>query len=103
MIEGQFTPQASRELRAAATWIAEDNRAAAVGLTRAALQAATMIAGKPMLARIRLDLAPPRYRFWSLRGYPYLLVFDTDADPLVVARFVHQARDLPTVLNDLEQ
>ncbi len=103
MIEGIFTPQARRELEAAIDWIADDNPDAAEGLLRAALQAATMIAVKPMLARIRTDLAPSRYRFWSLRGYPYLLIFDTDMDPSVVARFVHQARDLPALLNDLEQ
>jgi hypothetical protein len=32
---------------------------------------------------------------------PYLLVIDTSADPPVVARFVHQARDLPAVPDDL--
>ena len=103
MNDAAFTPHARRELEAAIAWIADDNPDAAQGLLRAALQAASMITGKPNLARVRLDLAPTRYRFWSLRGYPYLLIFDTDTDPPVVARFVHQARDLPAVLNDLVQ
>jgi hypothetical protein len=37
----------------------------------------------------------------TLRGYLYLLVLDVDQIPPVVARFVHQARDLPVLLNDL--
>jgi len=36
-----------------------------------------------------------------LPGYLYLLVLDVDQIPPVVARFVHQARDLPVLLNDL--
>ena len=96
-----FAPRARRELRDAAAWIAEDNPAAAEGLLRATLRAAELVAAKPSIARVRLDLAPARFRFWSLRGYPYLPVFDVDRTPPVVARFVHQARDLPVLLSDL--
>jgi len=46
--------------------------------------------------------SPERYRFWSLRGYPYLLVVDVEHKPPVIVRFVHQARDLPVVLDDLD-
>lgn len=55
-----------------------------------------------MLARVEPRLAPARFRFWSLRGYPYLLVIDTENDPPFVARFVNQSRDLPVALSDLE-
>ena len=96
-----FTPRALRELRAAAEWIAEDNPDAADNLLSAALDAAKRLTRKPDLARVELRLAPARYRFWSLRGYPYLLVIDIENEPPVVARFVHQARDLPVVLDDL--
>ena len=61
-----------------------------------------MVAGKPALARTTLQLAPDRFRFWSLRGFPYLLVFDMDRTPPIVARMVHQSRDLPAVLADLD-
>ncbi len=102
MRRGLFAPRARRELREAAIWIAEDNPDAAEALLRAAVRAAEMIAANPGLARVRLDLAAARFRFWSLRGYPQLLVFDVDRTPPVVARFVHQARDLPVVLSDLD-
>jgi toxin ParE1/3/4 len=53
----------------------------------------------PKLGRVRLDLAPERYRFWSLRGFPYLLVYDAEAEPPIILRFVHQSRDLPALLD----
>ncbi len=96
-----FTPRARRELREAAVWIAEENPDAADNLLRTALEAAMRVTRNPKLARAESRLAPPRYRFWSLRGFPFLLVIDTENDPPVVARFVHQARDLPVVLDDL--
>ena len=94
-----FAPRAQRELRAAAEWIAEDNPAAADALLAAAMTAARRIQARPKLGRIRLELAPARYRFWSLRGFPYLIVYDAEAEPPVILRFVHQSRDLPTALD----
>jgi plasmid stabilization system protein ParE len=94
-----FTPRARRELREAAMWVAEDNTAAADALLAAAIVAARRLQARPKLGRVRLDLAPERYRFWSLRGFPYLLVYDTEAEPPIILRFVHQSRDLPAVLD----
>jgi len=96
-----FSPPPARELRLAAAWIAADNPTAARGLLDDALHAACMIVAKPGLARVEPKLAPPRFRFWSLRAYPYLLVLDTGRDPPVIARFLHQARDLPSALAEL--
>ena len=94
-----FAPRAQRELREAAVWIAEDNPAAADALLAAAMTAARRIQARPKLGRIRLELAPERYRFWSLRGFPYLLVYDAEAEPPIILRFVHQSRDLPAALD----
>lgn len=102
MTSGRFAPRAQRELRLAAEWIAEDDPAAAEALLQAALRAADRVAVRPGLARVRIDLAPARFQFWSLRGFPYLLVIDVTRNPAVVARVVHQSRDLPSVLADLE-
>ncbi len=100
MNAASFAPRARRELLNAIAWIADDNPRAAEALLAIAMQAAAMICAKPAPARVRSELAPSRFRFWTLRGYPYLLVFDVERDPPVVARFVHQARDLPAVLDD---
>ena len=54
---------------------------------------------RPKLGRVMLDLAPARYRFWSVRGFPYLLVYDAEAEPPIILRVVHQSRDLPAILD----
>lgn len=102
MTRGRFAPQARRELRQAAEWIAEESPDAAVALVQAVVRAADRVAARPALARTMPQLAPDRFRFWSLRGFPYLLVFDTARTPPIVARMVHQARDLPAALGSLE-
>ena len=94
-----FAPRGQRELRPAAVWIAEDNPAAADALLAAAMAAARRLQARPKLGRVRLELAPGRYRFWSLRGFPYLLVYDAEVEPPIILRFVHQSRDLPGVLD----
>lgn len=98
MSTGLFAPRAQRELRAAALWIAEENPEAAEALLAAAIAAARRLQARPELGRVRLDLAPERYRFWSLRGFPYLLVYYAEAESPIILRFVHQVRDLPSVL-----
>ena len=94
-----FAPRAQRELREAAVWIAEDNPAAADALVAAAMAAARRLQARPKLGRVRLELAPERFRFWSLRGFPYLLFYDAEAEPPIILCFVHQSRDLPAVLD----
>jgi toxin ParE1/3/4 len=97
--ERLFAPRARRELLTAVRWIAEENPDAARAMLAAAIAAARRLQARPMLGRRRLDLAPERYRFWSLRGFPYLLVYDAEARPPIIVRLVHQARDLPNVLD----
>jgi toxin ParE1/3/4 len=94
-----LAPRAQRELREAVVWVAGDNPAAADALLAAAMAAARRLQARPKLGRVRLELAPERYRFWSLRGFPYLLVYYAEAEPPIILRFVHQSRDLPAVLD----
>jgi toxin ParE1/3/4 len=94
-----FAPRAQRELRDAVLWIEKDNPAAADALLVAAIAAARRLQARPKLGRVRPDLAPTRYRFWSLRGFPYLLVYDAEAEPPIILRLVHQSRDLPATLD----
>ncbi len=46
-------------------------------------------------------LADARYRFWSVVGFPYLIVYRPDLSPPSIVRFVHTARDLPKALAEL--
>jgi toxin ParE1/3/4 len=94
-----FAPRAERGLRDAVLWIEQDNPTAADALLAAAIAAARRLQARPKLGRVRLDLAPARYRFWSVRGFPYLLVYDAAAEPPIILRVVHQFRDLPAILD----
>ena len=73
-----FSPRAGRD---AAAWIAEDNTEAAERFVHTVVEAARRLQNRPMLARRRAGLAPERYRFWSLRGFPYSIVVDVETDP----------------------
>ncbi len=84
----------------AAAWVAEDNKQAAIALVDAATLAAERVIARPGLGRRRPDLGGDRYRFFAVRGFPYLLVFDAERQPIVIARVVHQSRDLVTLLDE---
>jgi|SRR5579883_1597005 len=96
-----FSPRARRDLLVATRWIARDNPAAARALRDAVAKAAERIGTYPHLGTLRPDLAGPAYRFLTLAGFPYILVYNAERHPLLIARVLHGARDLPTVLQDL--
>jgi plasmid stabilization system protein ParE len=50
---------------------------------------------------VRPDLAGPEVRFYVLRGFPYVLVYDAEAGPPRILRVMHGARDLPELMKDL--
>jgi toxin ParE1/3/4 len=103
MPAARLAPRAARELRQAAAWIAEHNPAASDAFLAAVLRTADLIGARPLAGRARPELGTDTYRFWSLRGYPYLLVYVADADPPIILRILHQARDLPTTLRSDER
>ena len=95
-----FAPRALRELEHAAARIAEDNPDAAEAFLQATLAAARRVAARPNLGSSRPPISP-RYKFWSLTRYSYLLVYDPNSTPVQILRVVHTKRDLPRVLADL--
>jgi toxin ParE1/3/4 len=97
-----FTPRAARELEAAAERIAEDRPDSAEAFLLAALRAAARLVERPRLGSVR-PYVPSRYRFWPLRRYSYLLVYDTMAEPVRILRVVHMRRDLPRALTQLRR
>lgn len=97
-----FAPRALRELRQAVVWIAEDNPDAGAAVLNAARLAAERLAARPMLGRLQAELLPAPYRFWSLRGFPYLLIYNAAVVPPRILRMLHTPRDLPALLGDLK-
>ncbi|WP_158747452.1 type II toxin-antitoxin system RelE/ParE family toxin [Acidisphaera sp. L21] len=96
-----LAPRARAELVEAVRYLAQDSESAARGLRLAVGEAARLIGARPLAGRERLELAPTRYRFWSLTRYPYILVYEAASRPPRIARCVHMARDLEPLLADL--
>jgi toxin ParE1/3/4 len=78
-----------------------EHAVAAERLRQVVEQAALRIGERPLLGRRQPTLADARYRFWSVAGFPYLIVYRPDTSPPSIVRFVHTARDLSPLLADL--
>jgi plasmid stabilization system protein ParE len=67
----------------------------------AVADAAERVVRRPLLGYRRLELLPPRFRFWAVRGFDYLLVYNAEHPDRLILRVVHMARDLAPLLADL--
>jgi plasmid stabilization system protein ParE len=67
----------------------------------AVADAAERVARHPLLGHRRLELLPPRFRFWAVKGFDYLLVYNAEHKDRLVLRVVHMARDLTPLLADI--
>ena len=99
MKKARLATRAREDLTEAARWIARDNPTAAKALRAAIARAAFQIADYPSSGPERPDLADPPARFLALRGFPYVVVYDTDTKPPTILRILHGARDLSIALN----
>jgi len=62
---------------------------------------AERIGEHPRIGSLRPDLAREPYRFVILAGFSYVIVYNADRRPPLIARILHCARDLPEVLRGL--
>ncbi len=98
MSTAEFAPRARRDLLTALRWIAKDNPAAARALRDAVARAAENIFAHPEIGPHRPEFAGPPYRFLSLTGFPYIIVYTPKKNPPLILRILHAARDLPDIL-----
>jgi toxin ParE1/3/4 len=96
-----LAPAAERDLYEAASWLAATSEANADAFREAALGSIRRIVQRPLLGRMRPELAPPPYRFWRVSGFPYLIVYNAARRPVLVVRVLHMSRDLPPLLAGL--
>ena len=96
-----LSPRADGEAEAAASWIKQENPATADEFLDAVTAAAERIGEHPNIGISRPDLAPAPFRILFLTGFSYVLVYDAERRPPLIARIVHAARDLPELLQDL--
>ena len=100
MTTARLAPRARRDLLAAVQWIAKDNPAAARALRDAVAAAARRIGGYPEIGRLRPEIADAPYRFVTLTGFPYVIVYNAERQPPLILRVLHGARDLPDLLRE---
>lgn len=98
MTAAVLSPQARRDLLDAIRWIARDNPAAARALRDGVAKAAERIGEHVHVGGHRPDLADAPYRFLTLTGFPYVIVYNSARRPPLIIRILHGARDLPEVL-----
>ena len=96
-----FAPKARAEFLQHLRRIDDESPVAARRLQEAVDMAARRIGERPLLGRVELSLARPRFRFWSLPAYSLVLAYDAEWDPVQILRVVHTAQDLPKLLQEL--
>ena len=98
-----FSPQALRDIDRGVDDIAESAAGPAFAdrFAVAVAGAAERVARRPLLGHRRLDLLPGRFRFWAVKGFSYLLVYDAEDADRRILRVVYMARDLGPLLADL--
>jgi toxin ParE1/3/4 len=93
-----LSPRARRDLLGAMRWIAHDNPAAARAFRDAVAKAMHRIGRHVQIGAVRPDLAGEPYRFLTLSGFPYVIVYNKDRNPPLIVRILHGARDFPEAL-----
>jgi plasmid stabilization system protein ParE len=98
-----LAPQAIRDVEAAVAWFADGpgGEPLARRFARAVVAAAGRISQRPLLGHRRLELLPDPYRFYAVRGFDYLLVYNTARAGAPIARVLYMGRDPGPLLADL--
>ena len=75
---------------------------AAEALVDAVEAAAERIGDHPHIGTTRPHLLRPTFRFLTLSGFPYLIIYNAERDPPEIVTIIHGARNLPPLLWNLE-
>lgn len=88
-----LTETAEEDLEEILGYIAEsDGKARAIHVLQNLVDAFERLTASPGMGYRRVQLTGPKLRWWPVSGF--LVIYDPQADPLVVMRIVHGARDL---------
>lgn len=91
-------PQADRDINRALADLWEEYPSAAVGLIRALDKAYRTLSGQPGIGSLRYSSVVAGLRMWCVGRYPYLVFYIERADRLDVVRVLHEAREIPALL-----
>lgn len=91
-----LTELAQADLTKIFDYIERENAAAAVRVAGALRAATRLLAERPGIGHVRLDLAKEDIRFWPV--FSYLIVYRRDTEPLEIVRVLHGATDVRRLL-----
>lgn len=90
---------ASHDLAEILTYVLENSGERRARHVAARLQEAFQkLADNPGLGHRRVDLTPSPVRFYTV--WSYFIIYKPDTSPLQVARVIHAARDIETLLRE---
>ena len=92
--------KARRDLIEIADWISQDNPNAAEAFLDGVEALLARLGDFPESGAQRSELARA-FRFAEVQGYPYVLAYDFSRRPPSVARILHMARDIRSVLGEV--
>jgi plasmid stabilization system protein ParE len=97
MKDYQLSPEARDDLQEIWVYIAGDNPAAADKLEAEIYKACEVLTENPHMGHKRTDLTDEPVLFWPVRGH-YLVIYQPETRPLMIARILHGARDTSSQL-----
>ncbi len=101
MTAARLSKAARQDLLDATKWITKDNPAAARALRHGVAKVAITIGDYPYAGSLRPEIVLAPFRCMLVSGFPYVVVYDAERRPPVIARILHGARDLPELLRSL--
>lgn len=94
-----LTSRAERDIAQIWQSIAKNNPSAAARVEVAFFGAFELLADRPFAGHVRQDLTALPLRFWTITRYPnYIVVYQPEADPLMIIAVLHSRRNLSPIL-----
>jgi len=92
-----LAPAAASDIHELWEFIADDNVAAADRVVDELFEAMALLAVRPGMGHVQMDLASKPLRFW--RVHSYLIVYLPETKPLEIVRVLSGYRDLQAILS----
>jgi toxin ParE1/3/4 len=95
----QLTPEATAQVDAIGSFIANDSIDAALKVFDALEEAFEQLAAMPDMGHMREDLTDRPVRFWTV--FSYRIVYDPTTVPLQILAVWHGARDIERLVKEM--
>lgn len=99
----QFTPQASDDLEAIWSYIAQDSMDAANRVEAAILDGCSLLGQNPSIGSRRAEITARPLRFWTIPRFPnYIIAYLPQSVPLQIIAVLHGKRQITALLKRIE-